>query len=61
MLRANKRHSDSVAGVTRDTGERALDKKDLGSLESRVTDVKRTLLETFNDHCNCSLYTIKYY
>lgn len=55
------RNSRIVADVTVVMKQRVWGEEDLGNLERMVKQFRRTLLQTINEHCDSSLYTLKYH
>lgn len=61
IRRVHARDSKIMADVTGNMRHRACSEKDLASLAISVKEFKKIFAETFDKHCDCSLYTLRHY
>lgn len=61
VTRVHTLYCVNIVDVTLDMGQRARNEKVLNSLEGKVEELRKMLVESFDDHSDFCLYTIKYH
>lgn len=59
VKRVHTCYSEVFVNVMRDMGQRTRRAKNIGTIERTVEKFKRILVETFDEHCVCSLYGLR--
>lgn len=61
MTRVHTNYSKIISGMTEDVQQQALGERDPGSLERRVNEFEKMLIEMFGEQLDSNLYTVKYH